>query len=111
MHGENEKSFIKRIFDIHNQVRYKHGAPLLLFSPELCITAQEHADRLEFGRGCDIDSELARLQHSDNHDFGENLAFFQSGCKFPDNIAGQVMEKWTKHMSNTAIVSNLSIDS
>merc|ERR1712136_331339 len=67
------KLFEKEMLDQHNQYRAKHRAPRLELSSKLSKEAQKWAEHLV---------SIKRLQHSDNRDMGENVAYkFSSDCR------------------------------
>lgn len=97
-YGQPQKSFIEEMLHAHNKLRgeCENIQPLLL-SPELCRVAQEHAEKLS-KRDLQI-----RMSHSDNFDFGENIAFLENEddkTGIHDNVASDICSQWySKHES------------
>ncbi|XP_035684238.1 uncharacterized protein LOC118421183 [Branchiostoma floridae] len=71
---QSKGDFAEDCLSAQNDYRQKHGAPPLKMSAKLCKHAQQWADRL-------VKSNT--LQHSGNHDYGENIGMKWSSDNKP----------------------------
>lgn len=86
-YGLSQQEFILEMVQSHNKIRQENGLPELLLSPELSRVAQEYSEKLK-------SDNSEELEHSDNVDFGENLAFYKTNKLSQPPQANRITQQW-----------------
>lgn len=92
-YGLSQQEFILEMVQSHNKIRQENGLPELLLSPELSRVAQEYSEKLKTANS-------EELEHSDNVDFGENLAFYKTNKLSQPPQANRITEQWHTSRDN-----------